>query len=116
MSVNVIARFKILENQQRLSFARGLVETVIHSELPQTPNTILVSLVVLEVGAAKQSFDASVIAEVAGLPQPTVSRIVSAMLQHGWLIEEIDPCDRRKRRLSLGSNLRIFTSDFQSPR
>ncbi len=40
--------------------------------------------------------------KVTGIPIPTVSRAVTNLQKHGWLSCRLDPCDGRKRIISLG--------------
>ncbi|MDJ0927776.1 MAG: helix-turn-helix domain-containing protein [Gammaproteobacteria bacterium] len=58
--------------------------------------TVMITMLLDEVGYHPT---VSEVAELADLPKSTVSRYVSAEMDAGFLLEDIDPHDRRRRRL-----------------
>ena len=49
--------------------------------------------------------------KITGIPVPTVSRAVANLLEDGWLSEQRDPTDGRKRIITLGPRSLRRTSD-----
>ncbi len=51
--------------------------------------------------------------KVTGIPMPTVSRSIAHLRSEGWLAEQPDPDDGRKRIISLGArSLTLASSDI----
>jgi DNA-binding MarR family transcriptional regulator len=67
-----------------------------------TLNEVRVMIQIIRCQLEGQTCSVTALHKVTGIPMPTVSRAVASLQSDGWLSEQQDPDDGRKRLISFG--------------